>query len=94
MESGFYNDGKNLFVVFGGKIGVSSGTATFNDIDEKYACVHFQENSRSYAIGEDIIDKEPITDDKMIVLCFDNMASVDVVIKALDRVKEKLNGKE
>lgn len=93
MESGFYNDGKNLFVVFGGKIGVGSGTATFNDIDEKYACVHFQENSRSYAIGEDVRQR-PITDDKMIVLCFDNVASVDVVINALDRVKEILKGKE
>lgn len=94
MESGIYSDGKNLLVVFGGKIGVGSGTATFNDIDEKYACVHFQENSRSYGIGENVIDKEPLADDKMIMLCFDNVASVDVVIKALDRVKEKLKGKE
>lgn len=90
MESGIYNDGKNLLVVFGGKIGVGSGTATFNDIDEKYACVHFQENSRSYAIGEDVIDKEPITDDKMIVLCFNNVASIDVVIKALGIARGKL----
>lgn len=94
MESGIYSDGKNLLVVFGGKIGVGSGTATFNDIDEKYACVHFQENSGSYGIGENVIDKEPIAEDKNIMLCFDNVASVDVVIKALDRVKEKLKGKE
>lgn len=90
MESGIYNDGKNLLVVFGGKIGVGSGTATFNDIDEKYACVHFQENSGSYAIGENVIDKEPIADDKMIVLCFNNVASVDVVIKALGIARGKL----
>lgn len=90
MESGFYNDGKNLLVVFGGKIGVGSGTVTFNDIDEKYACVHFQENSGSYAIGEVLYDKEPIAEDKKIVLCFDNVASIDVVIKALEIARGKL----
>lgn len=90
MESGFYNDGKNLLVVFGGKIGVGSGTATFNDIDKKYACVHFQENRGSYSIGDDVYDKEPIAEDKKIVLCFDNVASIDVVIKALDIAKGKL----
>ena len=90
MESGIYNDGKNLLVVFGGKIGVGSGTATFNDIDEKYACVHFQENSGSYAIGEDVYDKEPIAEDKKIVLCFDNVASIDVVINALGFARGKL----
>ena len=90
MESGIYNDGKNLLVVFGGKIGVGSGTATFNDIDEKYACVHFQENSDSYAIGDDVYDKEPLAEDKKIVLCFDNVASIDVVIKALEIAKSKL----
>lgn len=90
MESGIYNDGKNLFVIFGGKIGVGGDTIAINDDCEKYACVHFQENSGSYAIGEDVYDKEPIAEDKKIMLCFDNVASVDVVIKALERVKEKL----
>lgn len=90
MESGICSDGKHLLVIFGGKVGVGSGTATFNDIDEKYACVHFQENSRSYTIGENVIDKEPIAEDKNIVLCFDNVASVDVVIKALEIARGKL----
>ena len=90
MESGFYNDGKNLIVIFGGKIGVCGGNVTIDDIDKKYACVHFQENSDSYAIGDDVYDKEPIAEDKKIMLCFDNVASIDVVIKTLERVKENL----
>ena len=94
MESGIYNDGKNLFVIFGGKIGVGGGNVTINDFNKKYACVSFQENSGSYAIGEDVLDKEPIAEDKKIMLCFDNVASIDVVIKALEIVKEKLKGKE
>ena len=88
MESGIYNDGKNLFVIFGGKIGVGGGTVTHDD-DKKYACVHFQENRGSYAIGDDVYDKEPIAEDKKIMLCFDNVASVDVVIKALERARSK-----
>ena len=90
MESGFYNDGKNLFVIFGGKIGVGGGTIAINDDCEKYACVHFQENSGSYAIGEDVYDKEPLAEDEKIMLCFDNVASIDVVIKALGIVRGKL----
>ena len=89
MESGFYNDGKNLLIVFGGKIGVGSGTVTIDNINKKYACVHFRENSGSYAIGEDILDKEPIAEDNNIVLCFDNVASIDVVIKALEIARGK-----
>ena len=84
MESGIYNDGKNLFVIFGGKIGVGGGNVT---IDKKYACVHFQENSDSYAIGDDVYDKEPLAEDKKILLCFDNVASIDVVIKALNKAR-------
>ena len=90
MESGIYNDGKNLFVIFGGKIGVGGGNVTINDLDKKYACVHFQENSDSYAIGDDVYDKEPLAEDKKIMLCFDNVASIDVVIKALEIAKEKI----
>ena len=90
MESGFYNDGKNLLIVFGGKIGVGGGTVTIDNINKKYACVHFQENRDSYAIGDDIYDKEPIAEDKKIMLCFDNVASIDVVIKALEIAKGKL----
>lgn len=90
MESGIYNDGKNLLVVFGGKIVVGRGTVAINDDCEKYACVHFNESVGSYAIGEDIIDKEPIAEDKNIVLCFDNVASIDVVIKALEMAKDRI----
>ena len=90
MESGIYNDGKNLFVIFGGKIGVGGGNVTINDLGKKYACVHFQENSDSYAIGDDVYDKEPLAEDKKIMLCFDNVASIDVVIKTLVRAKENL----
>lgn len=93
MESGFYNDGKMLFVVFGGKIGVGSGTLTINDSDKKYAFVSFSESIGSYSIGEDILDKESIPEDK-IALFFDNVASVDVVINALERIKGKLVEKE
>lgn len=90
MESGIYNDGKNLFVIFGGKIGIGSGTIAFNDDCEKYACVHFNESIGSYAIGEDILNKEPIAEDKNIVLCFDNVASIYLVIKALEIARGKL----
>lgn len=90
MESGIYNDGKMLFVIFGGKIGVGGGTIAINDDCEKYACVHFQENSNSYAIGDDVYDKEPLAEDKKIMLCFDNVASIDVVIKALEIARGKL----
>ena len=87
MESGIYNDGRNLFVIFGGKIGVGGGNVT---IDKKYACVHFQENSDSYTIGDDVYDKEPLAEDKKIMLCFDNVASIDVVINALEIARGKL----
>ena len=90
MESGIYNDGKNLFVIFGGKIGVGSDTIAINDDCKKYACVSFQENSGGFAIGEDILDKEPIAEDKKIVLCFDNVASIDIVIKVLEIARGKL----
>lgn len=90
MESGIYNDGKNLLVIFGGKIGCGSGNVTLNYLDKKYACVSFQENSDSYAIGDDVYDKEPIAEDKKIMLCFDNVASIDVVIKALEVARVKL----
>lgn len=90
MESGIYNDGKNLFVIFGGKIGVGGGNVTINDLNRKYACVHFQENSDSYAIGDDVYDKEPIAEDNKIMLCFDNVASIDVVIKALEMAKDRI----
>ena len=90
MESGIYNDGKNWFVISGSKIVVGSGTMTINDLDKKYACVHFQENRDSYAIGNDIYDKVPPAWDKKIVLCFDNVWSIDVVIHALERAKERL----
>lgn len=90
MESGIYNDGKNLLVVFGGKIGVGGGTVTINDLDKKYACVHFQENSGSYAIGDDVYDKEPLAEDKKIMLFFDDVSSVDVVIKVLEIARDKL----
>ena len=90
MESGIYNDGKNLFVIFGGKIGVGSGNVTINDLNRKFACVRFQENGDSYAFGDDVYDKEPIAEDNKIVLCFDNVASIDVVIKALEMAKDRI----
>ena len=90
MESGIYYDGKNLFVIFGGKIDIGGGNVTINYLDKKYACVHFQENSDSYTIGDDVYDKEPIAEDKKIMLCFDKVASIDVVIKVLERAKENL----
>ena len=45
----------------------------------------------SARVGEDIFDKEEIAEEK-IVLCFDDAAQIDVLIKNLERVKEKLKG--
>ena len=92
MESGIYNDGKNLLVVFGGKIGVDVGVAIFcheDGLEEKYQTVFLQQCVNKHEVGEDISDKEEIAEE-VIELCFNDAAQVDVLIKNLERVKQKL----
>lgn len=94
MESGIYSDGKRLLLFFGGKIGVSAGTMTSKEgCREKHTFVSFQELQDEYAVGENLLGKVPLSDDS-IFLCFDDVSQVDVVIKALERAKERLKGKE
>lgn len=96
MESGICTDNKHLLVIFGGKVGVGVGLATFCHEDgreEKYQTLFLQQLSKEYSVGEDISDKEEVSEE-LIELCFNDAAQVDVLIKNLERVKEKLNGKE
>lgn len=91
MESGYYNDKKNLLVVFGGKIGVGAGNCSFGN--EKYEILFFQEIAKQYEVGEDIFTKEKVKDEDKIVLCFNDAKQVDVVINKLLKVKKQLENK-
>lgn len=96
MESGICNDGKHLLVIFGGKVGVGVGNATFHHEDglkEKYQTLFLQQCVNKHEVGEDIMGKEKVAEVK-ILLCFNDVAQIDVLIKNLERVKEELNGKE
>lgn len=92
MESGICSDGKHLLVIFGGKVGVGVGVAAFcheDGLEEKYQTVFLQQCVNKHEVGEDISDKEEVTEE-LIELCFNDVAQVDVLIKNLERVKQKL----
>ena len=91
MESGYYNDKKNLLVVFGGKIGVGAGNCSFGN--EKYESLFFQETEKVYEVGEDIFTKERVKNEHKLVLCFNDVKQVDVVINNLLKVKKQLENK-
>lgn len=91
MESGYYNDKKNFYVVFGGKIGIGTGDCSFGN--EKYEILFFQETEKVYEVGEDIFTKESVKNEHKLVLCFNDVKQVDVVINNLLKVKELLENK-
>ena len=91
MESGYYNDKKNLLVVFGGKIGIGTGDCSIGN--EKYEILFFQEAEKQYEVGEDISSKEKVKDENKLVLCFNDVKQVDVMINNLLKVKELLENK-
>lgn len=88
MESGFYSseDENRIFVVFGGKIGV--GLAR-NEV-EKQIGICFQELDNNHEIGErkpEKFNKEKPT----IYLLFEDVKSIDVLIKDLSEAKKQLD---
>ena len=92
MESGICSDGKRLLVIFGGKVGIGVGNATFHHedgLEEKYQTLFLQQCVNQHEVGEDISDKEEVTEE-LIELCFNDVAQIDVLIKNLERVKGKL----
>lgn len=92
MESGICSNGKDLLVIFGGKVGIGVGNATFvheDGLEEKYQTLFLQQCVNQHEVGEDISDKEEVTEE-LIELCFNDVAQVDVLIKNLERVKGKL----
>lgn len=94
MESGICTDGKELLVIFGGKVGIGVGNATFHHedgLEEEYQTLFLQQCVNQHEVGEDIMGKEEISEER-IVLCFDDVAQVDVLIKNLERVKGELKG--
>lgn len=91
MESGYYNDKRNFYVVFGGKIGIGIGDCNFGN--EKYEILFFQKTEKQYEVGEDIFSKEKVKDENKLVLCFNDVKQVDVVINNLLKVKEQLENK-
>ena len=96
MESGICTNGKELLVIFGGKVGIGVGNATFHHedgIEEKYKTLFLQQCVNKHEVGEDIFDKEEVAEEQ-IELCFNDAAQIDVLIKNLERVKEILKGKE
>ena len=92
MESGYYNDKRNFYIVFGGKIGIGTGDCSFGN--EKYEILFFQEVEKQYEVGEDIFSKENVKDEDKLVLCFNDVKQVDVIINNLLKVKEQLQHKE
>lgn len=89
MESGVYiSYDKNIIsVVFGGRIGLS-----LNKRNE-YKLLGLQQLDKKYNVGESI--KEKWNCSKLSVnLLFDNEKSIDALIEALDKLKEKFNKKE
>lgn len=96
MESGICTDNKQILVIFGGKVGIGVGSATFHHedgLEEEYQTVFLQQCVNKHEVGEDIFDKEKVAEVK-ILLCFNDVAQVDVLIKNLERVKEEIRGKE
>lgn len=96
MESGICTDNKQILVIFGGKVGIGVGSATFHHedgLEEKYQTLFLQQCVNKYKVGEDISDKEEVGEE-LIELCFNDVAQVDVLIKNLERVKDELNRKE
>lgn len=92
MESGICTDGKALLVIFGGKVGIGVGNITFDyedGLEEKYRTLFLQQCVNQHEVGEDIFDKEEIAEER-IILCFNNSAQIDVLIKNLNRVKAEL----
>lgn len=92
MESGICSNGKDLLVIFGGKVGVGVGNATSHNedgLEEKYQILFLQQCVNQHEVGEDIFDREKVAEEK-IVLCFNDVAQIDVLIKNLERVKEKI----
>ena len=66
-----------LKIVFGGKVCVY----------QKGKVVGFGELENTHAIGEVITDENPVNE---VELIFDNVESVDVVIRALNRVRKNI----
>lgn len=91
MESGYYSDKKNFYVVFGGKIGVGTGDCFLEN--EKYEILFFQETEKVYEVGEDIRTKEKVKNEHKLALCFNDVKQVDVVINNLLKVKKQLENK-
>lgn len=92
MESGICTDNKQILVIFGGKVGIGVGNATFHHedgLEEKYQTLFLQQCVNQHAVGEDIMGKEEISEER-IILCFNDVAQIDVLINNLDRVKRKL----
>ena len=89
MESGVYilYDKNIISVVFGGRIGLA--------LSERngYKSLGLQQLDKKYNVGESI--KEKWNRYKLSVnLLFDNEKSIDILIEALDKLKENFNKME
>ena len=87
QSSGIYKSSvdNGIFVVFGGKIGLS----LWHDDEHKFLVMH--QLKESINIG-DVFDKSEIDEDcPPVSLVFDNVKSVDEVIKKLETIKEMLS---
>ena len=86
QSSGIYKSSvdNSIFVVFGGKIGLSLCH------DDEHKLLRMHELKERINIG-DVFDKSEIEKDcPPVSLVFDNVKSVDVVIKKLETIKELL----
>lgn len=87
MESGIYSseDGKDVFIVFGGKINVCS----IMDNNNKSFATVFQELDKKVEVGTH--NPEEWNNDKpSIFLIFNKKEEIDVLIKHLNAIKERI----
>ena len=88
MDSGLYFQENQTVAVFGGKIVVSASA-----VNQGRVCVKIAESNDMHEIGKSILDcksEEVLEKKDEILLIFKDVESIDVVITAMEFVKEQL----
>lgn len=88
MQSGIFSDidSDDVYVVFGGKIAMQASISH----KSKFIMLQMQQLDKEYEIGDK--HNEKWDDSKQTVsFVFDNSKSIDVVLNALNQIKNKFN---
>ena len=88
MDSGLYFQENQTVAVFGGKIVVSAST-----VNQGRVCVKLTESNAVHEIGKSLLDcksEEVLEKKDERLLIFKDVESIDVVITAMEFIKEQL----